>query len=113
MTTKKRTLVKIRKEDPVSYVILLMKGEYEGSVQYAHKEWGDPINDMEGWSSYRESAVWSLENKGEGIPLIALTTSSGEYLTFLSTDYIVLDNGDSLLASEITDEQLTQHYGDK
>lgn len=68
MTTKKRTLAKIRKEDPVSYVILLMKGEYEGSVQYAHKEWGDPIDDMDGWSSYREAAVWSLENKGEGIP---------------------------------------------
>jgi hypothetical protein len=68
ITQKKRTLAKIKKEDPVSYVILLMKGEYEGSIQYAYKEWGDPINDMEGWSSYRESAVWSLENKGEGIP---------------------------------------------
>ena len=68
MTTKKRTLAKIRKEDPVSYVVLMMKGEYEGSITYAYREWGDPIDDMDGWQSYREAAVWSLENNGEGIP---------------------------------------------
>lgn len=68
MTAKKRTLAKIRKEDPVSYVILMMKGEYEGSITYAFSEWGDPIDDMDGWQSYREAAVWSLENNGEGIP---------------------------------------------
>ena len=70
MTTgvKKRTLAKIKKDDPVSYVILLMKGDYEGSLKYAYDNWGDPAEDMEGWSSYRESAVWSLENNGEGIP---------------------------------------------
>lgn len=63
-----RTLNQIKKEDPISYVILLLKGRYEGSLTYAYENWGDPAEDMEGWSSYREAAIEALEGDGSGIP---------------------------------------------